>query len=157
MILFADETVFSKRAIMKQELSGPNYNLAVDQAEVYTGYACALAAISAKNGVEYYVKTKKGIKSGDYIDFLHNLRIKFGNTPLALFADNLSVHKSKYVKPCYALWDIKPVWNVGYCPEFNPIEAVFSKVKAIYCRQRVNKLVNKLPFDRDEMIDYAIG
>ena len=38
------------------------------------------------------------------------------------------------------------ICNVGYSPEFNAIEAVFSKVKALYNRQRLNCLINKTFF-----------
>jgi len=63
-----------------------------------------------------------------------------------LFCDQLAVHKSQAVKPYYDSLDIVPVYNVGYSPEFNPIEAVFSKVKALYNRQRLNSLINKTFF-----------
>ena len=49
-----------------------------------------------------------------------------------MFCDQLAVHKSQVVKPYYESLDIVPVYNVGYSPEFNGIEAVFSKVKALY-------------------------
>ena len=40
--------------------------------------------------------------------------------------DQLKVHKAHQVKPFYIELDIEPVYNVGYSPEFNPIESVFS-------------------------------
>ena len=44
------------------------------------------------------------------------------------------------------------MFNVGYSPEFNPIEAVFSKVKARFNSQRLNCLVNKIGFNADKEI-----
>ena len=44
---------------------------------------------------------------------------------------------------------------MGYSPEFNPIEAVFSKVKAIFTRNRLNCLVNKKGFNADNEIGAA--
>ena len=41
---------------------------------------------------------------------------------------------------------------MAYSPEFNPIEAVFSRVKAIFNRRRLNCLVNKIGFNADETI-----
>ena len=63
-----------------------------------------------------------------------------------MFCDQLAVHKSRVVKPYYDSLDIVSVYNVGYSPEFNGIEAVFSKVKALYNRQRLNRLINKTFF-----------
>ena len=61
--------------------------------------------------------------------------------------DQLAVHKSKVIKPVYEKLDIMPIFNVGYSPELNGIEAVFSKVKRTYNKQRLNCLVNQIQFD----------
>ena len=50
---------------------------------------------------------------------------------------------------------IIPIFNVAYSPEFNPIEAVFSKVKAIFNRRRLNCLVRKIGFNFDDTIRIA--
>lgn len=68
-----------------------------------------------------------------FLDYLKKLRAKQRSTPLALFMDQLPVHKSKELKGWWVQLNITPVLNVGYCPEFNPIEAVFSKVKRVFC------------------------
>ena len=39
-----------------------------------------------------------------------------GRTPIALFCDQLAVHKSKLVKPYYEQLNIKLVLNVSYSP-----------------------------------------
>ena len=72
-----------------------------------------------------------------------------------MFMDQLQVHKSRDVQPEYARLDIAPVYNVGYSPELNPIEAVFSKVKAVFSRGRLNSLVNKTGFNFDRAITAA--
>ena len=51
--------------------------------------------------------------------------------------------------------DIKPIYNVGYSPEFNPIEAVFSKVKRQFSYHRLHNLVTKIGFDMDQEIKTA--
>ena len=61
------------------------------------------------------------------------------------------------MKPIYAELDIVPVFNVGYTPEFNPIESVFSQVKRVFCRERLNKLVNNEEFDTNKMIHSAFS
>ena len=64
--------------------------------------------------------------------------------------DQLSVHKCKEIKPLYRELDIEPILNVGYCPDFNPIEAVFSKLNAVHNRTRLNYLVNKTIYNADK-------
>ena len=66
--------------------------------------------------------------------------------------DNLAVHKHREVQLEYTKLDITPVFNVAYSPEFNPIEAVFSKVKSIFSQKRLNCLVNKIGFNDDKTI-----
>ena len=39
--------------------------------------------------------------------------------------------------------------NVGYSPQFNPIEGVFSGVKRFYVRERLGALANNRHFDRE--------
>ena len=65
------------------------------------------------------------------------------------------MHKSKEAKPYFEKLNIEPIWNVRYSPEFNPIEAIFSKVKAIFNRRRLNQLVRKRPFDANDTIKVA--
>ena len=61
------------------------------------------------------------INAKDFVAYLHKLRFKFKKTPLAIFMDNLQVHRAKEVKPCLEKLNMVPVWNVAYSPEFNPI------------------------------------
>ena len=51
--------------------------------------------------------------------------------------------------------DIRPIYNVGYSPEFNPIEAVFSKVKRQFSCQRLHNLVTKIGFNMDNEVEVA--
>ena len=78
-----------------------------------------------------------------------------GSTPLALFCDQLAIHRMIEVKEEYRKLDIKLILNVGYSPQFNPIEAVFSKVKSIFNRARLNALVRKVEFKMDLEITLA--
>ena len=83
------------------------------------------------------------------------MRRKMRQQPLALFMDQLAVHKSREVREYWEELDIKPVFNVGYSPEYNPIEAVFSKVKARFNSKRLHNLVNKIGFNADKEIKAA--
>ena len=91
----------------------------------------------------------------NFQDFLKDLKRKARKTPLALFMDQLNVHKAKKVQELMQSLDINPIFNVGYSPEFNPIESVFSKVKFLFARTRLNDLVNKKGFNFDRSISLA--
>ena len=69
--------------------------------------------------------------------------------------DQLPVHKAIAVKPYYKKLNITAIFNVGYSPEFNPIEAVFSRVKYIFCNKRLNDIVNRRGFNFDRTIEEA--
>ena len=53
--------------------------------------------------------------------------------------------------------DIQPIYNVAYSPEFNPIEAVFSKVKREFSCQRLHNLVTKIGFNMDKEVEVAFS
>jgi transposase len=44
---------------------------------------------------------------------------------------------------------------VGYSPEFNPIESVFSRVKFLFNKSRLNDIVNRRGFNFDRTIEAA--
>ena len=101
-------------------------NLAVDQRDIYTGYQSVIATVSEEQGLEKISIYPYAIDSEMFVEHLKWLREKHGDQPLAIYCDSLSVHKSKETKPFWDKLDIKRVFNVGYSPEFNPIEACFS-------------------------------
>ena len=107
-----------------------------------SGYRSVIATISEDKGVELIKIYRTAVTSDTFIKYLELLSKRNDKQPLALFQDQLKVHKSKKVKPFYTALNIVPIYNVGYSPEFNPIESVFSQVKRVFCRERLNKLVN---------------
>ena len=88
--------------------------------------------MTEREGITYYQIHPKAITSIEFADFLRKLQRKYRTRRLAILMDNLTVHKSQDIKPLYEQLNIMPIFNVGYSPEFNPIESVFSKVKAIF-------------------------
>ena len=93
----------------------------------------------------------------EFIAYIRKLRLRHTTRPLALFMDRLSVHTcDKSVKEMERL-NIKPIFNVAYSPEFNPIESVFSRVKFLFCSERLNELVNRKGFNFERSIKMAFG
>jgi len=155
ILVFADETLFTKRAIKLREWSAKNTNLTADQEDVYVGYRSALASMTAEKGMLLVHVYERPIKEPEFCAHLMKLRSKAGGRPIALFMDNLWVHKNARVQELMAKLDIRPVYNVGYSPEFNPIEAVFSKVKQQFRCKRLHNLVTKIGFNMDTEIEAA--
>ena len=69
--------------------------------------------------------------------------------------DNLWVHKRPECRELMAKLDARPIYDVGDSPEFNPVEAVFSKVKRQFSFQRLHNLVNKIGFNMDTEMEAA--
>ena len=113
--------------------------------------------MTEETGIGLVMIYEQAITAVDFAFYLKKLRSKSGTKPLALFMDRLAVHKSKEITPLWTKLNIKPVFNVSYSPEFNGIEAVFSKVKRHFNSQRLNNLVNKIGFNADKEIEAAFG
>ena len=114
---------------------------------MYTGYHSVIASMSAERGFEVIKIYTEAIDAEKFKDYLERLRKKLAQLPLALYMDQLSVHKSKDVRPSYERLDVTPIFNVSYSPQFNAIESAFSKVKRIFNERRLHHLVNKKDFD----------
>ena len=76
---------------------------------------------------------------------------------IAIMMDKLAAHRSHEVRDECMKMDITRIFNVGYSPEFNPIEGVFSQVKRFYCRVRLQKLANDVVFDQTTWIRKAFA
>lgn len=97
----------------------------------------------------------RAIKKDTFVQFLKKLNQINGRKPLAIFMDNLLVHKTREVFDVY--WDLKmyPIFNIAYSPEFNPIESVFSQMKRHFKKARLSKLANNEDFETEQAIHDA--
>ena len=93
----------------------------------------AIAAISNKKVL--LTKLIKGSANGnDFKNFLKDLNNKISKNKI-LFMDNARIHHFKEVHKFINSTSHKILYNVPYCPEYNPIEMAFSKVKNIFRKQ----------------------
>jgi transposase len=127
----------------------------VEQADVYQGYRSVMACMTEERGIENLKIQQLAWDAADFEKYLQGMRRKHNTVPLALFMDQLSVHRAKTVKPWYNTLNIRPIYNVGYSPEFNPIESVFSRVKFHFNKTRLNDIVNRRGFNFDRTIEAA--
>ena len=100
-MLYLDEVNFTKLAISKKEWSPKKKNIEVDQATIYTGYHSVCACINESYGLESIEILTRAWKHGDFIKFLYWQRQMNMGIPLAIFMDNLTVHKMKQVQQVY--------------------------------------------------------
>ena len=63
--------------------------------------------------------------------------------PFTLFMDGAGPHRSKILAQDLEEINVKRIINVGYSPQFNPIEGCFSIVKNHFKRKRLNAMLNK--------------
>ena len=71
----------------------------------------------------------KSIDTEKFIKYLVELRKAHKDKKIAIFFDNLGVHRSYVVRNKLSELDIPCIFNAAYAPEFNPIELVFAKIK----------------------------
>ena len=74
-------------------------------------------AISWEQGLESYMIAPFSINSDSFIDFLYQLRHEQqGDGKLALFMDNLSVHKTNKVQQAMHDLNMISIFSVPYSP-----------------------------------------
>jgi hypothetical protein len=73
--------------------SQKNSNIHVEQQQVYQGYRAVIASCSDESGIELTHTYSHAITSKEFIKYLRWLKKK-NSRPVALFMDQLAVHKS---------------------------------------------------------------
>jgi transposase len=69
-----------------------------------------------------------------------------------LFMDNCSVHHSKKVTTFCEMRNLKIIFNIPYCPQFNPIERVWAVVKNTYKRTKLKLALNKDNLNHERLV-----
>lgn len=80
-----------------------------------------IVAMNNKKIIKYelYEENISGVK---YLQFIRELNYK--NKGKYLLMDNAKIHRTKKLKEYVKKKDINVLYNIPYCPEFNPIENV---------------------------------
>ena len=116
-------------------------NGAVDEAMMNEPTMELLMSISKENGVEPWRIYKKSVNTDKFCQYLQMVRDRHPDQSLSIFMDNLNVHKSKRARKLMEDLQIKPIYNVKYQCQLNPIELVFSKIKNKFKQLRAESLV----------------
>jgi len=155
LYLSCDEVSFTKHVNKTHDWSRMHTNTYVDKQLAFTAYRTALASISKVNGIDYYEIHQSAIKHEEFAQYLRNLRKVHGEVPLTLQLDNLGAHRDVDVQDLATELNIVLVWNKQDCPDYQPIESVFSEVKSHYRKIKLNKIANGRKFDIDGVIEEA--
>lgn len=100
-----------------------------------------ISAISNKQII--YNKIVKGSSNAiQFKEFITNVISKL-KTPKYLLMDNARIHHAKLIKDYIKTTNHIIIYNIPCCPEYNPIELVFSKFKTLM-RQKDNSLESKI-------------
>ena len=156
-IIYVDEVCFTKQTIQSKTYSRKYESITIGEQYIYTEPLYAIASVSAQKGVEHLQIQPTPVKTPDFVRFLRDLRGGNKYQSICVYMDNLHAHKSEPVMECMRQLKINYIYNVPYSPDYNPIEAIFSKVKQIYKKRRLNKLANKSKFDSKVEIEFAFS
>lgn len=97
----------------------------VKKSYIRNSYSC-VAAITEDKIIDFKIQNSS-IKGVDFESFLIESVLPFSDAPILL--DNASIHKTKTIKKIVEEHDSYLIYNVPYCPEYNPIEYVFNTLK----------------------------
>jgi transposase len=155
-VIYIDEAVFTFNTFLTKAWSSSYSNISVPEAKINVRAHALVAGVSEEVGLEGYLIVLKAINTESYIEFLRKLKQKYQHRKLALFIDNLMVHKAEGVNKVYAELEMTPIFNVPYSPQFNGIESYFSLLKNEYKKLLLKYLVKEQPFEVTNLIKQSI-
>ena len=97
-IIYLDETVFTSKTIRKSEYTSNRDHLRITQTLVNQPVYALIFAISEEKGIEYSEVFEKSVNKEKFTEYVLDLRRFNQFDRIAVFLDNMSVHKSNVVK-----------------------------------------------------------
>ena len=114
-------------------------------------------AISEEHGIEHTQIFEKSVNTEKFLEYISRLRATSPFDLIAIFMDNMTVHKTIVVKDKLIELKIEALYNVPYMPDYNPCECCFSKIKNHYKRTKLNALVNERNWDVKSLINESVN
>lgn len=148
-IVYIDEVVFSAATMQKKAWAPAHHNIEYLDKRSHMKSQALVAGITQEEGLVAWLIFRRSINQYDYMEFVTQLRENLKDQKVALFMDNLSVHKSKKCKALYQELNLLPIFNAPYAPEYNGIENYWSAVKKVYKADMLDKVT------QDSWIDVA--
>ena len=97
-IIYLDETVFTSKTISKSEYTLKRQHLRIPQILVNQPVYALIFAISEEKGIEHSEVFEKSVNKEKFTEYVLGLRRVNQFDRIAVFLDNMSVHKSHVVK-----------------------------------------------------------
>ena len=156
-IIYLDETMFTRKTIRAEDWSLPKENFRVDEARLNEPTLAMVSAIGRENGREHFKIYPNSVSTERFIEYLEELRESTGPDKVALFMDNLPAHKNDKVRTEMRRLGFRCLWNVAYAPQYNPIELVFSQLKASFKALRAKKFMGLTQETHHELVAKAVA
>jgi len=155
-VIYIDEVVFSPATTFKFAWAGKGSNVEVADRRQLVQTQALLAGISEERGLEGFIIRRKSIRTEDYIDFLKVVKENRNDNQVVIFADNLSVHKTKKSREALKELEFECIFNVPYSPEFNGIELLWATVKRNYKKRVMEKMTTEGYVDVADQITQSL-
>jgi transposase len=151
-MIYLDEVMFTHRTVMSREYSNLHMNIEMNPQDNDIKTTAVVAAITKEHGMLGFQTYGKSVDIPKFVHFLQHIKSLLPNQKVAVFMDQLAVHRSNIVKEEMERLDFTAIFNTSYSPEHNPIEHVFSIVKNHFSRVKSNAIVNQSKVPTDQLI-----
>jgi len=155
-VVFLDEAIFSFNTFSTKAWASPYQNIEVKESSLRLKTQALICCISGDIGLETYKIQPKAVNGQQFIEFLEQVSNHFNGKRIGVFLDNLSVHKTAESLAAFDRFNIVPIFNVPYSPQFNGIESYFSLLKRQYKKLVLERVLKESPVDTIELIEEAI-
>ena len=141
MLLYLDEAIFSFNTLTRRAWSSKHQPVEVNEELLSMPCLALLAVADAKGSIPLFRIYRRSVRQDDFVEFLDDLSHVYEGRPVAVFLDNMTVHKSKAAMSAYSRLGITPIFNVPYSPQFNGIEGVFNMLKNDYKKRLLQTIL----------------
>lgn len=112
----------------------------VDKAPLNTPANTAILSSVRLNGETAHTTYSGGTPREKFLDYLENVLIPTVHKGDIVVMDNMRTHHVKEVRTLLQAAGIKLLYLPPYSPDFNPIEKMWSKIKAILRKMKIRSL-----------------
>ena len=142
-LVFLDESGVNTN-LTRQYGRAPSSQRVVDHAPLNTPKTTTVLSSIRFNGEKVFTTYQGGTTRERFLTYLEQTLLPTLHTGDIVVMDNMRTHRMKAVGELLACHGITPVYLPPYCPDLNPIEKMWSKMKALLRAWNVRSL-DQLP------------
>ena len=136
-IYWVDETMFTRSTRKDYEFMCKRMNVEIEQRVFDTETLAFVGAICIDEGLAYYKTYKKSVNRNKFQEFLQLIIDGNKDREFVIYMDHLSVHTSSQIRQYLDENGVEYMYSPVGSPDYNAIEFMFSKLKAIVKRKRL--------------------